>query len=166
MANRNEWYELPGFEDYSINPLGHIRHDYSKRILGVRYNQFGVPYVGLTRDGRQYVRSLPRLVADAFVERPNPIFDTPIQLDGDRMNCEAANLVWRPRWYAVKYNRQFERRYHHPIEAPVRAIDDDLVFRDSFEAARHYGVLEKEIVEAVLNKTYAWPSYKFFELVE
>lgn len=160
----DEWYPVEGFEGYSVNPLGQIRHDYSKRILGVRFNQFGVPYVGLMRNGRQCIRSLPRLVADAFIERPNAIFDTPIQKDGNLENCRADNLTWRPRWYAVKYKRQFDVPYHHPIRSSIRVLEDDIVFRNSFEAACYYGVLEKEIVESVLNRTYAWPSYKFFEL--
>lgn len=162
----DDWSPVEGFPGYSLNPLGQVRHDYSKRLLGPRINQYGVMYVGLMRDDRQHIRSLPRLVAQAFVDRPSEIFDTPINKDGDRTNCRADNLAWRPRWYAVKYNRQFEIRYDQPILASIRAVDDDLVFPDSLAAACHYGVLEQEIVLAVLNRTFAWPSYKFFELAE
>ncbi len=74
--------------------------------------------------------------------------------------------MWRPRWYAVLYNNQFkEDRYDNPINAPVKALDEDEVFPDSLTAACRYGLLEREVVLSVLNKTYTWPTYQRFELV-
>ena len=73
--------------------------------------------------------------------------------------------MWRPRWYAVLYNRQFEDRYDHPIEAPVRAVNEGERFSNSLVAACRYGLLEREVVLSVLNRTPAWPTYQYFELV-
>lgn len=161
----DNWHPIEFFPDYSVNPFGQVRKDSTKRLLKVRYNQYGVPYVGLMREWRQCIRSLPRLVAKAFLPEPNAIFDTPIQLDGDRTNCCVDNLMWRPRWYAVLYNRQFDERYDNPIYAPVKADNDTEVFPDSFEAACRYGLLEREVVLSILNHTPAWPTYQQFELV-
>lgn len=171
MTESDDWCPIDGFPGYSVNPLGNVRNDLSKRLLAPRYNQYGVPYVGLMRDWEQCIRSLPKLVARAFLPKPSPIFDTPVQIDGDRSNCRADNLMWRPRWYAVKYNRQFEGdRYDHPIEAPIRAITDDdeedPIFPNSLAAACNYGLLEREVVLSVLNRTPAWPTYQYFELAE
>jgi hypothetical protein len=93
------------------------------------------------------------------------IFDTPIQLDGDRSNCRADNLMWRPRWYAVQYNRQFDDRYDHPINSPVRERHDRERFPNSLAAACRYGLLEREVVLSILNRTPTWPTYQYFELV-
>lgn len=161
-----EWKPVEGFPDYSVNTLGQVRKDSSGRIMHTRINQYGVPYVGLMRDGRQCIRSLPRLVAEAFVEQPNDIFDTPINLDGDRSNCSVDNLVWRPRWYAVYYVNQFKDRYNNPINAPVREVESGQTFPSSLAAGCAYGVLEREIVLSILNNTLAWPTFKQFELVE
>jgi hypothetical protein len=116
------------------------------------------------REWRQCIRSLPRLVATAFLPPPSEVFDTPINLDGDRTNCSVDNLMWRPRWYAIYYVSQFKDRYDNPIEAPVRALDTDEVFDNSLDAACRYGLLEREVVLSVLNKTPTWPTYQMFEL--
>lgn len=161
-----EWRRIDGFPDYSINSEGEVRHEPNRRPLLPRYNQYGVPYVGLMKDWKQHIRSLPRLVAYTFVSPPSDIFNTPIQLDGDPGNCRAENLMWRPRWYAVKYKRQFMARYHRPINKPVHAVGQGESFPDSFTAAIRYGLLEEEVVLSIENNTPAWPTYQEFKLVE
>jgi|tagenome__1003787_1003787.scaffolds.fasta_scaffold20990117_6 hypothetical protein len=161
-----EWVPVEGFPGYSINFLGQVSRDSTGRLLVPRFNQYGVPYVGLMRGWQQCSRSLPRLVARAFLPRPSDIFDTPIQIDGDRSNCRADNLMWRPRWYAILYNRQFEDRYDNAIEVPVRAVNEGEKFPNSLDAACRYGLLEREVVLSILNRTPAWPTYQYFELVD
>jgi hypothetical protein len=164
--NEGNWVPVEGFPGYSINPLGQVSRDSTGRLLVPRYNQYGVPYVGLMREWQQCSRSLPRLVARAFLPSPSDIFDTPIQIDGDRSNCRADNLMWRPRWYAVLYNRQFEgHRYDRPINEPVRETQEREKFPNSLVAACRYGLLEREVVLSVVNRTPAWPTYQYFELV-
>lgn len=164
MIFEDEWVPVQGFLGYSVNPLGQVQKDSTKRLLHTRLNQYGVPYVGLMRDWRQCIRSLPRLVATAFLPTPNEIFDTPINLDGDRTNCHVDNLMWRPRWYAIYYVNQFKDPYGNPIEVPVRALETKEVFANSLDAACRYGLLEREVVLSVLNQTPTWPTYQMFEL--
>lgn len=166
MSLEDEWVPVQGFLGYSVNPLGQVRNDSTGRVLHTRLNQYGVPYVGLTREWRQCIRSLPKLVASAFIPPPNDVFDTPINLDGDRTNCRIDNLLWRPRWYAVYYVNQFKKRYHNPIEAPIRVVDTEEEFPNSLAAACCYGLLEREVVLSILNRTLAWPTYQQFELME
>jgi hypothetical protein len=68
------------------------------------------------------------------------------------------------------YNQQFDgARYEYPITVPIRVVNDDeeeLVFPNSISAACSFGLLEREVVMSVHNKTPAWPTYQFFELVE
>jgi len=160
----DKWVNIQGFPGYSVNPLGQVQNDSTGRVLHTRLNQYGVPYVGLMRDWRQCIRSLPRLVAQAYLPPPSEIFDTPINLDGDRTNCAVDNLMWRPRWYAVYYVNQFKEPYVNPIRTQVRAIESQEVFPDSLSAACRYGLLEREVVLSVLNKTPTWPTYQTFEL--
>lgn len=168
-----QWTPIIGFDGYSVNPLGQVRNDsyhengQDRRLLRIRVNREGVPYVGMMRDGQQCVRSLPRLVAKTFIEQPNSIFDTPINLDGNRTNCHVMNLAWRPRWYAVNYQRQFEiERYEHPINVPVREADTDEEFPDSMAAACYYGILEREVVLSILNNTLTWPTFQKFVIAD
>lgn len=166
MIITENWVDVEGFPGYSVNPLGQVRKDSSGRILQVRLNQYGVPYVGLMRNWKQCIRSLPRLVATAFVPQPNQIFDTPINLDGDRTNCHVDNLLWRPRWYAVYYNNQFEDRYDNPIHTRIREVETGEEFPDSLSAGCRFGVLEREVVLSILNNTLTWPTFQQFELAE
>jgi hypothetical protein len=161
-----EWVAVEGFPGYSVNPFGQVKKDSTGRVLHTRVNQYGVPYVGLMRGWKQCIRSLPRLVASAFIPQPNEIFDTPINLDGDRSNCCVDNLQWRPRWYAVHYNNQFKDRYSTPIDGKIRDSASGAVFPNSFVAACSFGLLEREVVLSILNRTLAWPTYQQFELAE
>ena len=164
--NSNGWRPVEGFPGYSVNSLGQVSRDSTGRLLVPRMNQYGVLYVGLMREWQQCIRSLPRMVAKAFLPPPSDIFDTPIQLDGDPTNCRVENLMWRPRWYAILYKQQFRDRYDHPLDVPIKCISDGEKFSNSLEAACRYGLLEREVVLSVLNKTPAWPTYQYFELVE
>lgn len=129
-------------------------------------NQYDVCMVGLMDDGVQYKRSVPLLVLDAFMEKPSANFDTPINLNGHRTDNRLENLAWRPRWYAVEYNRQFYKAYEHPITKPIRDPETGLIFPNSFSVATHYGLLERDIVLSILNRTVVWITYTRFELAE
>lgn len=162
----DDWQPVEGFPGYSVNSLGQVAKDSSGRILIPRINQYGVPYVGLMRGWQQCIRSLPRIVALTFLPPPSDIFNTPIQLDGNPKNCRADNLMWRPLWYARHYKRQFREPYDKPITVPVRSLSDGQRFPNSLAAACRYGLLEREVVLSVVNRTPAWPTYQHFELVE
>ena len=160
-----EWVPIDHFPGYSVSSYGRIRTDKTERILALNPNQFGVLQVGLMRDGEQRHRSVPLLVASAFIPPPGGAFDTPINLDGDRSNNRVENLTWRPRWFAIKYNQQFKHPYHQPITSPLVDLETDEVSPNSFECARRYGLLEQDLVESILNRTYVWPTYQTFAVL-
>jgi hypothetical protein len=161
-----QWSQIDLFPEYSVSNLGRIRADKSGRILALSENQYGLLQVGLMRDGVQHHRSVPLLVAKAFIPPPLGSFDTPINLDGDRHNNRVDNLVWRPRWFAIKYNRQFKYPYEHSIDAPIVDIKTGRVSANSFECAKRYGLLEQDLVMSILNRTYVWPTYQEFGILE
>lgn len=160
------WAPIDGFPGYSVNEEGEVRHDSNLRPLRVQINQFGVPYVCMVRDYEQKKRSLPRLVANAFIPRGLEAFDTPINLDGDRMNCNVDNLMWRPRWFAIRYVQQFKEPPRYRVNRPLRALDSSEVYPTSLEAVIRYGLLERDIVLSMHNNTVVWPTYQRFEVVE
>ena len=160
------WKKIRGFPDYSVSNTGLIRFDKRKRLLSQYENQYGVVCIGLMKDGIQRHRSVPLLVATAFLPRMRPPFDTPINLDGDRHNNHVENLAWRPRWFATKYNRQFREPYPHPINRPVKNVQTGLIFDNSLEACKYYGILEEDLVLSIMNRTVTWPLHQAFEIVE
>lgn len=163
MMNEH-WKAIHEFPEYSVSNFGNVCSNKSGRIMSVSPNQFGVVQVGLMKDGVQYHRSVPLLVAKAFIPiKPGP-FDTPINLDGDRSNNHVDNLVWRPRWFAIKYNRQFRYSFNGHISRPLVDIKSGEISLNSFECAKRYGLLEEEIVIAIANRTYVWPTYQEFRV--
>lgn len=160
------WKPIDFFPGYSVSDHGRIRTDKTGRILALNENQFGVLQVGLMRDGVQHHRSVPLLVAKAFILRENIPFDTPINLDGDRHNNRVDNLVWRPRWFAIKYNQQFRQPYENPIMSQIIDLNTREISENSFECARRYGLLEQDLVLSILNRTYVWPTYQEFGILE
>lgn len=118
--------------------------------------------VGLMKNGVQHKRSLPLLVASAFVVKPNnPLFDTPVNLDGDRMNNHHTNLMWRPLWFARKYSQQFTD-CHATFDYPIEDVETGELYRNSMHAAISNGVLDLEIYLAMINNTYVWPTGQIF----
>ena len=160
------WKTIRFFPGYSISDHGRVRADKTGRLLALNLTQFGLVQVGLMKGGLQYHRSVPLLVARAFLPEVRGPFDTPINLDGDRQNNHVDNLAWRPRWFAVKYNQQFRHPYENPIIMPIIDLKTDEISENSFECAKRYGLLEADVVLSILNRTYVWPTYQEFGILE
>lgn len=160
------WKVIPTFPRYEVSDRGRVRNRDTERIMRTKLNQYGVVGVGLMRDGEQHHRSVPKLVAMAFLPMEKEAFDTPINLDGNRFNNDVENLVWRPRWFAIQYNRQFKVRYDRPITRAIVDINTNKVFFDSFAVATTFGLLERDVVLSIFNRTYVWPTYQQFAISE
>jgi NUMOD4 motif len=161
-----EWKTIEHFPEYSVSNYGQVRTNKSGRILQLNINQYGLLQVGLMKDGVQRHRSVPLLVAKAFLpELPGP-FDTPINLDGDRFNNHVDNLLWRPRWFAIRYNQQFRYPYDSPILSPIIDLVTGDISENSFECAKKYGLLERDVVLSIASRTYVWPTYQQFGILE
>ena len=156
------WMPIEDFPDYSVSSLGRIRADKTGRILALSETQFGLVQVGMMQNGRQKHRSVPLLVAKAFLPPSKSPFDTPINLDGDRHNNRVENLLWRPRWFAIKYNQQFRQPQPDHIPVPVVDLKTGAVTANSFDCATTYGLLEEEVIYSINNRTYVWPTYQEF----
>lgn len=150
------WAPILEFPEYSVNEIGQIKNDKTGHIMAVQQNQSGVAMVKLVRDGKQYTRSVANIVATYFVDGKDYIFETPINLNGNRLDCRAENLAWRPRWFAIRYHMQFDVP-PFTFEQPIVCLDTDEVFDQPREAAVKYGLLEKEIVEDLHNQKGVWP---------
>lgn len=159
-----QWRPLEQFPGYSASSAGHIRNDRRDSLLSVVLTQ-NRPYVGLMYNGVQVKRSLSKLICETFVPRPvNPLFTTPIHLDGQLINCEADNLLWRPRWFALKHLEQFRRRMPD-YDWGIREVKTREEFIDCWGPVFHYGLLYMDVVLAVFNKTYVFPTMHIFERV-
>lgn len=156
------WKTIDEFPSYSVSDAGQIRNEDTDRLLAITTNQHGVAQVGLMKNRTQYKRGIALLVASAFLPPPrNEAFNTPINLDGDRLNNHVDNLEWRPRWFAIKYHQQFHTGLRG-LRSPIIDLKTKEWFPDSWTAAVKYGLLDREILLAILNRTYVWPTYQEF----
>lgn len=156
-----EWLPIEGF-DYSVSNLGRVRNDHTGRIL--RPNSR--PAVLLRRDGRTYCKYLPRMVAEAWVPKEPPyFFDTPMQLDANKLNCRADNFVWRTRWFVEKYTRERRDPVYPRWKAPIICVETGQVFRTPDDACRVYGILEEYIERGIREGKSVFPVGLHFDFI-
>ena len=119
--------------------------------------------VGLMREGTQYRRSVKVLVATAFVDGYSDIFNTPIQLDGNKSNLNDWNIRWRPRWFAWKYAHQFSEMYPSwYYRGPIFDTTYNIQYVTILEAALTNGTLCEDIRDSILNDTIVFPTGEKF----
>ncbi len=159
-----EWKDIVGFPLYSISNEGEVSSDRTGKILAHNINQAGIPHVGMMYEGKLYRRSVSGLVAQAFLPPPrHPHFDTPTHLDGDKSNNHIENLVWRPRWFTIKYQKQFEEADITWRNMPVEIVKTGEVFEHAIDLCVKYGVLVQDVVHAVHNTNNTVP-FGWFEV--
>lgn len=159
------WRGIPSFPGSSVSSEGRVRNDKTNQIRVLLVNPHGIVHVGLYRDGVQHRRSVAVLVADAFVPKPKlAVFNTPIHLNGDRTDVRADNLELRPLWFARKYHHQFSQP-RRGLNKPIEDTATGERFKTSWEAAITFGLLDREILLAVYNRTYVFPTLQIFALV-
>lgn len=149
---------IRSFPNYDITSNGRVFNRDTEREMVLSPTERGDLTVGLVRDGHQYRRSVKVLVAKAFVDGFTDVFNTPIQLDGDRYNLHVTNIQWRPRWFAVEYAKQFsEESPSWFFNGPVFDMVNNIQYRSIFEAAMSTGSLCKDIRAAIPSGTHVFP---------
>jgi hypothetical protein len=147
------WLEIPCFSRYSISDFGRVRNNTTDRVLIQNINQQGNVSVCLSQSGKQHRRCVAGLVAEAFVPNPKGYpFDTPVHCDGDKTNNQAENLIYRPRWFALEFQKQFSYLSQSRILKPIQIRQTGEVFPNSREASIALTVLERDIVNDVCRQ--------------
>lgn len=157
------WVPLEDFPGYSISNHGRVQNDRFGKLRTISRHG-GYATVSFYINRRIVHRTLSHLVACEFVDRPWGHFDTPIHLDGDKYNCRADNLMWRPRWFAVRHTEQFHKDL--PQETlPLRNIHTGEEYSNVWQLVMHRGVIFNDVVLSISNRTYVFPLYQSFEWI-
>lgn len=160
-----EWLPIEDFPDYVVSNFGRVKNVHTDRILSPSLVQYDTPIVGLMLDGRQYKRSLSGLVARAFLPEPaRDDFNTPIHLDGDKINCSLENLAWRPRAFAINFHLERKHPVYPDWDEDIRLMDTYEIFSNPAEAAIKYGILERDIHRSIVTGMTVFPHGFSFEL--
>lgn len=161
------WEQVRDHPNYSVSSLGRVRNDESGTPIKPTVNQRGIAQVKLGYGDNTFTnRGLAYLVANTFLPAPKRATDnTPINLNGDRTDCRAENLAWRPRWFAYKYHAQFKRHCQFRVHDTMENLSTGERFANSWDVALYYGLIEADLVVATMNRTYVYPTYDQFAIV-
>lgn len=152
------WTQVEGFPEWLVSNNGDVLHNWTMRIMTARSNQQGIKMVNLQKEKKIFTRSVALLVAKAYLKPPrNDNYNSVIHLNGDREDCRFENLMWRPRWYAVKYHQMFDDL---PYRLGVHIPRTGEHFTSLREACTTYGLIEKNTYLDVINEQpcfhYGW----------
>lgn len=164
--SREQWVPIDEFPGYAVSSYGRVMNIATDLIKVPTPNQQGIANVNLVQNGKQNRRGVALLVAKAFL--PTPIretFDTPINLDGDRLNNCVDNLEWRPRWFAIKYHMQLKRPIAYGFDGVLELIETGEIFDCIRDCSTKYGLLESEIILSSHNRVPVFPTWQTFQLV-
>lgn len=163
-----DWVPILDFPSYAISSHGRVMRIDSQSMKVPYINQQGVASVLLSEVGQvPQRRGVALLVANVFLPvPPRRDFDTPINLDGDRLNNHVLNLAWRPRWFAIQYHNQLKQEVAYNFRARIELIETGEIFDDVRQCAVRYGLLEKDVIHACHNHTPLFIPQPFhFQLV-
>jgi hypothetical protein len=162
---RARWHELEEFPDYAVSDLGEVHNIKSGMPRKTSINQQGIVKVSLYQGRELITRSVAVMVAEAFCEGKTEFFNTPIHLDGDRENCRADNLMWRPRWFAVQYHRQFGMDDFHEMNVRIVELSTNTEYDSVKEACMELGLYYNDVYRSYVHDRQVPLTRHEFQLV-
>lgn len=170
---QEEWAVIESHPAYQISNTGYIMRDETGEILAHSFTAQGAPKISLMNEERNHrdTVSLKVLVARAFVSGQDGIFNTPICLDGDQRNVHASNLVWRPRWFAIRYTLQFKPENTEHYDGlytlwKVRDLGTGEMYKNVKDAGVAHGLLWRDVYLSIVHENYpCFPTHQRFEYV-
>ena len=158
------WVDIKGAESYSVSSFGEVRNNSTDKLIKPHLTPNGILYVPLYIQGEKQARSVKVLVAEAFLEGKTKIFNTAINKDGDKRNNRVDNLAWRPRWYAIKYSRQFlkGKEFQHETKGPIHEIKTLDIFENIRQAGIVNGLLFRDVYGSCRSGAPVFPTLQIF----
>lgn len=159
---------IEGFPDYLIDREGSVYTRASGLRRKASPTQQGAMKITLFRDGRAYTKSLSLLVAKAWLynDHDPEIYDTPIHLDNNPANNHVENLAWRPRWFAVKYQRQYWNEEYRYARTRVQDIKTGEIFNSLLDVCQRHGLLFMDVLRSCARGDSVFPSWKEFRFLD
>jgi hypothetical protein len=160
------WAEIPDFPKYVVSNLGRVMNIRTENVVKEQLTPQGIVYVPLY-GGPEKTKSVKLLVARAFLdygEYDPKVFDTPINKDGDKTNNRVDNLAWRPRWFAVKYSRQFLIVNPNSHVGPVYDTATNMMYDNVYIVATTFGLLMRHVYRSTYAETPVFPTKQIFTI--
>jgi hypothetical protein len=152
--SKRQWKTLEEFPNYEVSNFGEFFNARTDREVHTSMTQQGHAKITLSKDGRLATRSAALLVANSFIEQPDSHFDTPIHLNGNLMDCAADNLMWRPRWFAIRYHRQFNLDVFHLDQGHRVELNSNEHYYSLKEACVRNGLYYYDVIKSCVEETF------------
>lgn len=111
------WKNIKDFEIYQVSNLGNVRrynkaNEYDKRIKKYTYLKFqttkrGYLQVSLYKNGKQYRKTIHRLVAETFIPNYNN-YSQVNHINEIKSDNKVENLEWCDNWYNSHFGNHIE----------------------------------------------------------
>lgn len=139
MNNELVMKPVEGFEGYSVTPDGKVWSHYDKKFMQFFLSN-GYWCVKLWKNGKNHNKRINRLIAEAFVEKPDnwtPKMDVAHE-DDNRLNNHYTNLKWKTRAENLDTDH-FREAQKNKIYSEVRCVETGEVFPSIAAAGRAIG---------------------------
>jgi len=166
-----EWRVIMDYPNYEVSNTGFVRRVGTNRRLSPKKAQGGAWFVKLSIDGEHVSKTLKTLVAEAFVPVPKhyqgEAFDTPIQCVLNTDEVRADKIMWRPRWFAIKFRRDLKPSVHPNYwDIPVRNINTGNEHASILTASLHDGVIMEHVYRSCLEGSRVFPEWHRYEFIQ
>lgn len=159
MVIQTQWKTIEGYPDYEVSNTGQVRNKKSGKTLKPPKNTSGYLQVFLYNNGRRKKKCVHRLVAEAFIDNPNPEeFD---QVN-HKNSCRTDNRVENLEWCSNAYNQRHMVANGHSTLAKLdykqaSEIRELLLLGAKVgRLAKRYGVSRHMISQIKAGKTWSW----------
>lgn len=172
------WKPIIGFEDYEVSDCGRVRSFRRKNFQGVimrkGISSKGYETISLYKDGKQYLKLVHRLVAEAFI--PNPFNkETVNHIDCNKTNNHVSNLEWMSKSENIRHaydnglNENVKKRLaegRSKTHPPVRVIETGKVYQSQRELSKELGLCEQCVSRCLRGGSKSAGGYHFEYVLE
>ena len=164
----NDWVPVENFPDYEVSYAGEVRLARSRRLLKPSRTTRGNAKITLRKDNVSCTRSLPLIVAKVHLYNVyNPeIFNTPIHLDFNLMNCHVDNLMWRPLWFAREYHNQIDLSTYTHNTISLIDLETNKTYIGFREICETNGFVWRHVYRSCTRAEYVFPTTKLYRFTE
>lgn len=143
------WKAIKGYEGiYEISNLGRVRNIKRKNKIVKSYTtKLGYQRVQLSKNGKFKNLLIHRLVADAFLPKPDNK-DVINHKDFDRSNNNVENLEW------LTYKENSHYSMDRMVEAQLKVRKSSTKHHNIYRNHKHFVVRVKRYGQEIINKTF------------
>ena len=158
-----EMKDIPGYEGkYAVTADGRVWSYYSQIFLSLNDNGRGYLYAHLNKNGKTKLKRVNRLVAEAFVEKPEgwqPSWDAAHE-DDNPYNNKSSNLKWKTRKENID-TEHFRKSHKSRGKCPVVCVETGEVYPSQAAAARDLGLCQRNISSVINGELKTTGGYHF-----